>query len=432
MIKVANKKNIILLIIMVGLLIAAIVVYINPYKGTISRGEMEGSLPYDQQLTKSQAQSELEYMVKLIEDRHLSAKDALPINVETQYNEEIANLHANPTVLELWTAGSRILKQLEDAHSSIYYYGAEGSHINIEWKYRDNVLICNNGEHAGQRIESINGINIEDLYKRFLAQFSYENIYYAEYNFPNYLKRKHTLNWLGVASEDSIKITFSNNGVYQSEDYDFQEISSPKVKQDFVRYSIDKEKKVGTLTLDSCQFNDYYKETVKNFFTEVKEQDIKVIAVDLRKNGGGNSNVADEFVRYLPVDNYMNFGSKVRFKSWISIHDVSLSKNNKYDNLVFDGDVYVFTSNSTFSSATWFAVLLHDNDLAKIIGEPSGNKPSAYGDVLSFQMPYSKLSFTLTYKEFSRPDVAKDDEKALLPDYPIEQENALDELYRII
>ncbi len=432
MIKVVNKKSILILIIVVGLLIAASVAYINPYRGTISWEEMDESLPYDQQLTKAQAQAELEYMVKLIDDRHLSAKDGLPENVEDQYEEEIANLHANPTVLELWTAGSRILKQLEDAHSSMYYYGAEGSHINIEWKYRDSALICNNGERAGQRIESINGTKIENLYKKFLSQFSYENIYYAEYNFPNYLKRKYTLNWLGVESEDSIKITFNNNGVYQSEDYNFQEISSPKVEQDFVRYSIDKEKKVWVLTLDSCQFNDYYKETVKNFFTEVKEQDIEAIAVDLRKNGGDNSNVADEFVRYLPVDNYMNFGSKVRFKSWISIHDVSLSKNNKYDNLLFAGDVYVLTSNSTFSSATWFAVLLHDNDLARIIGEPSGNKPSAYGDVLSFQMPYSKLSFTLTYKEFSRPDVAKDDEKALLPDYPIEQENALDELYRII
>lgn len=104
MIKVVNKKNIIILIILIGLLIAASVTYINPYRGTISWEEMEESLPYDQQLTKAQAQSELEYMVKLIEDRHLSAKDGLPENVEEQYKEEIANLHANLTVLELWTA----------------------------------------------------------------------------------------------------------------------------------------------------------------------------------------------------------------------------------------------------------------------------------------------------------------------------------------
>lgn len=79
-----------------------------------------------------------------------------------------------------------------------------------------------------------------------------------------------------------------------------------------------------------------------------------------------------------------------------------------------------------------FTTLIRDNNLGKVIGEPSGNKPSAYGDLLLFQLPNSKLPLTLTYKYFSRPDISKDLEEAIMPDYPIKQEQAIEELYRII
>jgi hypothetical protein len=38
------------------------------------------------------------------------------------------------------------------------------------------------------------------------------------------------------------------------------------------------------------------------------------------------------------------------------------------------------------------------------IREPIGNKPSMYGDMLNYQMPYSKLGFSTTYKRFIRPN----------------------------
>jgi C-terminal processing protease CtpA/Prc len=98
----------------------------------------------------------------------------------------------------------------------------------------------------------------------------------------------------------------------------------------------------------------------------------------------------------------------------------------------YDDNVYVLTSPKTFSSATMFSVYLQDNDLGKVIGEPSGNRPSAYGDVLSFQLPNSKLIFNTTYKYFIRPDATKDGEDAQKPDYLVPAEDALNQLRNLI
>ncbi|MFZ5353135.1 MAG: S41 family peptidase [Bacillota bacterium] len=412
--------------------LCAIAIYINPYRSTTSWNSMENTLPINEKLTVEEAHAELKYLITLIKDRHFSAVNSLPEKVLSQYNEETQNMPEHPTVLDVWQSGSRILKQLDDAHSAMYYYCDDKKLLNIDFKLSGGELICSSSSRKGQRLVKINDIEVKDLYKRFLSQFSYENIYYAEHNFPKYLRRSSGLNWLGVECYDKVQLTFSNNGAFESEYYSFEELKSDNIKPDFVRYIVDRDKSIGILTLDSCRYNDKYKNTLRDFFADVKSNAIKYIAVDLRKNGGGNSAVANEFIKYLPVDSYMDFGGKVRLKYWAVGEEVSSTKNNKYEDLLFNGDVYVITSKSTFSSATWFAVLLRDNNLCKVIGEPSGNRPSAYGDVLTFQLPYSKLSFSLTYKQFSRPAVEKHNEPALIPDYLIDQEKAIEELYRIL
>jgi len=177
--------------------------------------------------------------------------------------------------------------------------------------------------------------------------------------------------------------------------------------------------------------NEKYKDILKEFFTAVKTNNITDIAVDLRENGGGNSMVANEFMRYLDTETYKEFGSSIRF-GIIHIKNGNKTVTNKqYENLLFKGRVYVLTSQFTFSSATMFSVYIQDNKLGKVIGEPSGNRASAYGDVISFQLPNSKLAFNTTYKYFHRPDSSKDNEDYQIPDYFISSEKALEKFYEL-
>jgi C-terminal processing protease CtpA/Prc len=76
----------------------------------------------------------------------------------------------------------------------------------------------------------------------------------------------------------------------------------------------------------------------------------------------------------------------------------------------------VLTGPATFSSGDWFAVVVHDNRLGTIVGEPTGNAPSSYGDVLSFSLPRSGLAYSLSFKRWVRPDPALDPATCLEPD----------------
>lgn len=84
--------------------------------------------------------------------------------------------------------------------------------------------------------------------------------------------------------------------------------------------------------------------------------------------------------------------------------------------LIFTGDLYILTSSQTFSSSAWLAVVMSDNDLATIIGEPTGSAPSGYGDILFFDLPETGLTYVVSHKYWIRPDPTRAPSDTLLPD----------------
>ena len=91
----------------------------------------------------------------------------------------------------------------------------------------------------------------------------------------------------------------------------------------------------------------------------------------------------------------------------------------------------MLTSNSTFSSAMDFAVVISDNGIGTVIGEIPGNMPDAYGDKLTFQCPNSRLVLSVSYKKFYRVDSTKNGEP-LIPDYQTDSDKAVEKLYELI
>ncbi len=74
---------------------------------------------------------------------------------------------------------------------------------------------------------------------------------------------------------------------------------------------------------------------------------------------------------------------------------------------------------NTFSSASDFATVISDNKLATLVGEPIGQKPTSFGDILVFNLPETNLKISVSHKSFGRPDPAKDDDPTLYPDIEI-------------
>ena len=199
----------------------------------------------------------------------------------------------------------------------------------------------------------------------------------------------------------------------------------------FVSYEIDENKNLAILYLNECNYNDEYINCVNKMFTKVKELDIENVAVDLRGNGGGYSTVANEFIRYLNVDEYLEWGDEQRYGLFMYKKGTHNRSNYKYDDLVFDGNVYILTSVSTFSAAMDFAEYIKDNNLGTIIGEASGNNPSSYGDIVVFKLPNSGMQLSVSRKKWHRIDTTKEGE-LIEPDIPCNSSEVYEALYKAI
>ncbi len=109
--------------------------------------------------------------------------------------------------------------------------------------------------------------------------------------------------------------------------------------------------------------------------------------VDLRQNDGGNSDVA------LPLIS----GIKQR------------SALNR------SGGLFVVVGRGTFASAVLNALQFKSETKAVFVGEPTGSKPSHYGEFQEFTLPNSRLQVGYSTKYLA----SKEDTDSFLPDVPV-------------
>jgi hypothetical protein len=110
---------------------------------------------------------------------------------------------------------------------------------------------------------------------------------------------------------------------------------------------------------------------------------VQRVVIDLRLNSGGNSSIINPLMK----------GLESRLKQM--------------------GHLYVFIGPSTFSSGMDNAMDLRKNLHATLVGEPTGGKPSSYGEVKTLTLPNSKLVVRYTSKWFGSHD---DSSPSLQPD----------------
>ena len=422
-----------ILIVLLFLILSAVLIHIliNPYRGSILRWEKQ-DVTLNQFFTIEEAKADLKYLYNHFLSVDYSFKDGVPEAFQKQYNYEINNLPETITLLELWQSASRIVNTLGVGHDTVYCYNNEYTNYDVFFDLQNDLLFINIDGTDYETI-SINEIPIHTILENATCLLSYENNLYRNYLITSYLQTSSGLSLLTGKNSDQYNVTYVNNG----ESYTFEvqkkqtKINQP-VKDDFVSYNMNADNNLAILTLNHCNYNKHYKETIKNFFTEVKKNSISNIAIDLRNNGGGSSLVANEFIKYLNVNEAEDFTSYFRLKSINIKSPFHKIKGNKKKNLIFDGNVYVLTSTETYSSAMDFSVILQDNRLAKVIGEPCGNKPSSYGEVVSFLLPNSKLYFSCSICFLERPMKSLTSELYQVPDFLTIADMADEKLYELI
>src|SRR5262245_14224462 len=125
----------------------------------------------------------------------------------------------------------------------------------------------------------------------------------------------------------------------------------------------------------------------------IEADGVNRLVVDLRGNGGGNSALLMPFIQRLASRKNVNR----------------------------PGGIIVLVGRGTFSSAHLNAMSLRKDLHAVLIGEPTGQKPNAYGEVKSFKLPHSQIEVRYSTKFWQTED---GDRPSTEPDVKVEQSSA--------
>jgi hypothetical protein len=200
----------------------------------------------------------------------------------------------------------------------------------------------------------------------------------------------------GVTFIDALAV----NMQHLKADYHFQVIDGKLGYLDFMNMSG-----------DVNRFDKYFDSCI----TLLKTKGIHHLAIDLRRNSGGNSLLGDLLISYFNTSNYTLMGGRkwkvsTRYKQYLLARGDSTNSYLQQENgstwelgnctpapspfrndNVFNGKVYLLTGPFTFSSANMVADGVKQFKLAEIVGEPTGENSNDFGEAYTFTLPASKI-----------------------------------------
>lgn len=390
-------------------------------------------------LSSDEMMEDLDFLVRTLEQVHPKLLNGWSKEQQKTIEEVYLAASRGPLSLErYYFLANQIVTLLHDAHTNILPTSSSTLYLNlpIYWAAEGPVVLRSTQElQKGDLLLELGGYSPSELLEELSKVIPAENEGWVKVQGVDMLTGQAFLERLNLLADHKVQLKVDRNGTEIEVDVPLGRQpralgvgNTPyEVGGSLFNYVIDEELSLGLLRIHTCEVNNEYLETLSEFFHEVREKRIRHVAVDLRNNFGGDSRVLDAFLRYVDVDSYRGYGSLVRFSpqvvekfGWdqdkgIQRYDSQIESVLKKEN-PFTGDLYVFTSPLTFSSGNWFAVVLKDNELATIIGEPTGNQPSSYGDILTFTLPKSRLPLSVSFKQFTRPDQRLTNATSLEPD----------------
>lgn len=164
---------------------------------------------------------------------------------------------------------------------------------------------------------------------------------------------------------------------------------------------------------------DSFRSFLDTCFSKIRKANINNIAIDLRNNSGGNTELGDLLFSYI-TDKKYSWGAKSwkisqPFKKYLQTQGDTISpylnqKNgsvweseicapevNKFkSNTIFKGNIYFITGPFTFSSAMAMVDVVKTYKIGTIIGEPPGELVMDFGEAFIIDLPNSHIKIQST------------------------------------
>jgi len=446
------KKSLYLLVLLVLVACGASVEENGEYQSTAEEAVHEQTQPAAQQaqLPVFDFSSDAARVVAIVEEVHpiFIMPGLLPSYYEDRRAEflEAASQRMSRTAFVL--AIQRYYTALHDGHMSLgivdfsWNWISGGGHLEVPFVYVDGQIFL---ADSGAQLLYVDGTTVSEIIDQIDHHFYFENEFARALRLPYHVGQGMILQQAGVgiylahsnALANPIYITFLENGEQSEQSVRFVR-TSPNVAISSLDYIIRYE------VMDDVLFISLRHFTIGEHITEVAEAiqtaidaGITRFIVDLRGNGGGNSAAGAELLMAMGMS-LPSFGS-LRRASQLAIDQrtqFGVSFSEDADRLEHAPNpntaanplgiqLAVLMDNASFSSSTMMATWVQDGSMGVIVGEPSSNAPSAFGDMLTYTLPTSGFNLQLSYTRFMRPD-ATADQNVLWPDIAVPASQALE------
>ena len=396
-----------------------------------------GNVQLDKEMTVSEVKADAEKMIDIMESTHPIFLEKQPEKYKEAKGSFLKETKKNMTVGEFQLSVSRYLVSIQDGHTRLFW--KEEQYLDVNWRYlKGNLFLVNdNNKPLDKIVTKINGVEVGKVFSTIKDIFPAENYAAENVNNAKYSKGKMILTCSGVdcskdmyltlkgeSGEESVKVQFSRGDSFQDVD---NEISCRKIGD-----------KTIYVKLGMCEVNrnlNFVCEDLK----EAVNSGVKNVIIDVRDNPGGNSEACSMLMDSIKMKPG-HYGTVIRFSPLAQERHGFLRKDGyvtfqRSNNPTKNNDIklYVLTNEKTFSSAQMLAVWVKDGKLGTIVGQPSSNMPSSFGDILDFQLDNSKLQGIISFKKWVRPDKSKDSERVLQPDILVDySEDALKKVLEIV
>jgi C-terminal processing protease CtpA/Prc len=438
----------------------------------ISRPATHADVPpkeFGATFTPAELREDLRFLVRVCEEVH-------PRPHAVASEEEIAALEGeldaeidHPlTRVEFWPIAARLAAAYGDAHTSVQgpseewnaFVAGGGKLLPIAIEQRGEKLsIAQTAWLAGCELVSVGGIDLGALWREYRAERAGEEPFvFATFN--------NNLNWhlwrVGVRApfvldvvRDGARARCEIAGIDASQLTRSQARAAALANWSFVWLPDD----VALIDFRSMSDTGAWNAFLRATFTEIRNRPACGVIVDLRRNGGGDSSLAEALLDYLTDRPYRmcarkEWRSSARYRRYMKEHvvwwlrwlpiqylhpfgrafwgvdegalyvDEGEMTTAKPNPLRFTGPWCLLIGPSTFSSAVMLANGVGDFELAPIFGAPSGGVPTESGEVYSCDLPHSRLSFGVSSAYFVRANGDANDPRPVLPTHPCAQSAA--------
>lgn len=365
-------------------------------------------------LTNEQKQEDLKQFIRILRSNHPTVIENYE-EFQALFEKAQEKVKQIESTEEFYFLLNELLVATRDGHT-YFSSGLKKESINspyLKWTSDKELIVWKDDDEfqVGDKILAVGGMKAADLFEAARTLIPAEHDGWIEGLMPHFINQGQYLRHLGLVDEsDHVEIHFERNDEELSvrlpikNNTTYKDIINGLFEtniQNQYRFSIDDSGNFGLIELSEFIWTELYEAMLKDFFEEVKENNIEHIVIDVRGNPGGNALVIFELLRYTDVE--------------------TEDSRPKFEELLFNGSFYVLTDSNSFSSSTSLATFLKYKAGATLIGETPGNNIAFTGNSLPFTLDNSNFVAVIPTSLLYIEDIPLEEQhQPLKMDYPIE------------